>query len=86
LEALACGVPVVASKVGGLPEVVVDGENGALVPFGDLDGMATRSLELLTDTKLHASHRDSAVERAQVFATERVVPRYEDLYERVLSA
>jgi N-acetyl-alpha-D-glucosaminyl L-malate synthase BshA len=85
LEALACGVPVVASNVGGLPEVVLDGENGALVPFGDLDGMAARALELLFDEELHRASRVSAVERAQIFATERVVPLYEDLYARVVS-
>jgi N-acetyl-alpha-D-glucosaminyl L-malate synthase BshA len=85
LEALACGVPVVASNVGGLPEVVEDGRHGALVEFGDLDGMAERSLELLADPALYASSREAAIERAGMFATERVVPLYEDLYERVVS-
>ena len=49
LEAMACEVPVVATNVGGLPEVVADGETGFLVPVGDTDAMAARILELATD-------------------------------------
>ena len=83
LEAMACGVPVVASKVGGLPEVVVDGETGALVPSGDVDGMAARAIDLLSDEARYAATKSAAVARAREFATERVVPQYEALYERV---
>ena len=49
LEALACEVPVIASRVGGVPEVVGDGENGFLLPVGDVDGMAEAALSLLRD-------------------------------------
>jgi len=83
LEALACGVPVVASDVGGLPEVVVDGETGALVTPGNIDGMADRALELLVDPARHGAIRAACVARARLFATERVVPLYEDLYRRL---
>jgi L-malate glycosyltransferase len=83
LEAMACGVPVVASKVGGLPEVVVDGVSGTLVPKDDLDAFAAASLELLTDEKKWRTARDGAVARAQDFATDKIVPLYESLYERV---
>ncbi len=85
LEALACGVPVVASDVGGLPEVVVDGETGALVAPGDIDGMAERALELLTDADRHAASRAGGVARAKLFGTDKVVPLYEDLYRRVVA-
>ncbi len=85
LEAMACGVPVVGSRSGGLPEVVIDGKTGALEPVEDLDMMAARATEILTDDELHARMRAAGVERARQFATDRIVPLYEDLYRRVLA-
>lgn len=85
LEAMACGVPVVASRTGGVPEVVEDGTSGTLVPVGDIDGMATAALELLEDDRWAAA-RAAAVRRAQAFAAERIVPQYEALYRRVTGA
>jgi N-acetyl-alpha-D-glucosaminyl L-malate synthase BshA len=87
LEAMACELPVVASRVGGLPEVIEDGVSGFLCPEDDLDGMAERSLQLLTDRSLHA--RIAAEGRSIVeerFCSERIVPRYEALYERLMGA
>ncbi|NIM51677.1 MAG: N-acetyl-alpha-D-glucosaminyl L-malate synthase BshA, partial [Gemmatimonadales bacterium] len=83
LEAMACGVPVVASRVGGLPEVVDDGGGGALVPAGDLDAMTENALALLEPERWRAA-RAAAVRRAQLFSAERIVPRYEALYSAVL--
>jgi N-acetyl-alpha-D-glucosaminyl L-malate synthase BshA len=83
LEAMACGVPVVASAVGGLAEVVQDGITGALVPVGEVDNMAARALGLLEPESWRVA-RGAAVERALEFAEERVVPLYEELYQRVL--
>ena len=83
LEAMACGVPVVVSDVGGLGEVVPDGIAGALVPEGEVDIMAEQTLNLLEPERWSAA-RSAAVEHAQVFAEERVVPKYEALYQRVL--
>ena len=83
LEAMACGVPVVASDVGGLGEVVLDGITGVLVPVGEVDAMGEHALALLEPERWNAA-RSAAVEHAQVFAEERVVPRYEALYQRVL--
>lgn len=85
LEAMACGVPVVASKVGGLPEVVVDGQTGWLVPPDDLDTMAQRGVELLTDRDRWSRARDAAIARAGEFSAKHIVPRYEAVYRRVLS-
>jgi N-acetyl-alpha-D-glucosaminyl L-malate synthase BshA len=84
LEALACGVPVVASDVGGLPEVVVDGA-GALVPPGDANAMAARALELLGDPARLAAARAAGLRVAARYSADQVVPMYERLYQRVLA-
>jgi len=84
LEAMACGVPVVASNAGGIPEVVVDGETGFLAPVGDVATMTNRSLEALRDPARLEALRSAAVARATVFSSDKVVPRYERLYEDVL--
>jgi N-acetyl-alpha-D-glucosaminyl L-malate synthase BshA len=85
LEGMACGAPVVATRVGGLPEVVPDGEAGFLMDVGDVEGMAEVAVEVLSDKslwwKMSRAARAVAVER---FSTERVVPYYERHYESVL--
>ena len=82
LEAMACEVPVVASRVGGLPEVIDDGVTGFLHPPDDIDGMAASIVRLLHDQALHArvvaAARASAFER---FSAARIVPMYEAAYE-----
>jgi N-acetyl-alpha-D-glucosaminyl L-malate synthase BshA len=85
LEAMACGVPVVGSNVGGLPEVVEDGITGALVTVGDVDEMGRRSLELLSDPARLRRTREAAVRAASHFSADLIVPRYEALYRRVLT-
>ncbi|MGH7658250.1 MAG: N-acetyl-alpha-D-glucosaminyl L-malate synthase BshA [Gemmatimonadales bacterium] len=84
LEAMACGVPVVASRAGGLPEVVDDGVNGILEPVGSVEAMSRRAIELLRDDARYQRMADAAKEKARIFASERVVPLYEALYERVV--
>lgn len=84
LEAMACGLPVIASQVGGLPEVVRDGESGFLVPVGDVAAMTERAVGLLSHPTELARLRHGAVARARDFASERVVPLYEQLYQDVL--
>jgi len=83
LEALACGVPVVASAVGGLPEVVPHDEVGLLAPVGDVATMATHVARLLDDEALHARLAAAARVRAvTVYPIEPAVSRYESLYRR----
>jgi len=87
LEAMACEVPVIATRVGGLPEVVLDGETGYLVAVGDITAIAERAVEILTDEAkqrvLGQRGREYGVER---FNTERVIPQYAAVYERVIEA
>lgn len=81
LEAMSCGVPVVASAVGGLPEVVEHGESGYLHDLDDVEGMAQSGIALLTDAALHArmAQRGREIVTTQ-YCTDRVVPMYEALY------
>ncbi len=85
LEAMACEVPVVASRVGGLPEVIDDGETGFLHAPEDAEGMARSVGKLISDRPLHdriaAAARLSAVNR---YSVERVVPMYEQAYDALL--
>lgn len=86
LEAMACGVPVVASTAGGLPEVVVDGENGFLCKVGDVQSMAKRTLQLLRDDVLYKRFSESGIERScHTFCHDRIASQYEELYYRLLS-
>jgi N-acetyl-alpha-D-glucosaminyl L-malate synthase BshA len=86
LEAMAYAVPVIANRVGGLPEVVRDGIDGFLVPLGDIDAMTARCLELLRDDGRRHSFGEAARLRAlDTFAEGPVVDQYEALYDRVLS-
>ncbi|GBD07509.1 N-acetyl-alpha-D-glucosaminyl L-malate synthase [bacterium HR21] len=84
LEAMSCGVPVVATTAGGIPEVVRHGETGFLAEIGDIDRMARYCLELLSNPKKHQLFRERARQRALEFDTELIVPLYERLYQRVL--
>jgi N-acetyl-alpha-D-glucosaminyl L-malate synthase BshA len=86
LEAMACEVPVVASRIGGLPEVIEDGVTGFLHPPDDLDGMAASVTRLVNDDALRrrvaVAARQSATSR---FCDWRIIPDYESYYEEILA-
>jgi N-acetyl-alpha-D-glucosaminyl L-malate synthase BshA len=87
LEAMACGVPVVGSDAGGLPEVVAKGVTGYLRPVGDVEGMAERCLELLKDPELRRRMGQAGRRRAEeLFGAEKIVTQYERYYEKVLTS
>ena len=85
LEAMACEVPVIATRVGGLPEVIEEGGCGYLFEVGDTRGMAEAAIRVLSDgeerKRLGLRGREIAVSR---FATERIIPQYEALYQTVI--
>jgi N-acetyl-alpha-D-glucosaminyl L-malate synthase BshA len=87
LEAMACEVPVVASRVGGVPEVVTDNETGYLSEMGDVEKMGADAARLLIDEEMRREMgrraRQSAVSR---YSTDLVIPQYVEFYERILAA
>ena len=86
LEAMASGVPVIASDAGGLPEVVDSGETGFLAPVGDVEAMASGAIEILRDDetwrRFSRQARVSAVER---YGVNSIIPQYERYYERIVN-
>ncbi len=85
LEAMACEVPVVAARVGGLPEIIDDGVTGFLCLPGDVDAMAERSVRVLLDRELRRRIGEAACMRVRTdFCSGAVVPMYEAYYEEVL--
>ncbi|MGA8594256.1 MAG: N-acetyl-alpha-D-glucosaminyl L-malate synthase BshA [Bryobacteraceae bacterium] len=85
LEAMACGVPPVATNTGGLPDLITHGVDGFMEPVGDIEAQAGRLIQLLTDDALRAGISAAARENAERrFCTELIIPHYERFYERVL--
>jgi N-acetyl-alpha-D-glucosaminyl L-malate synthase BshA len=86
LEALASGVPVVGANAGGLPEVVRDGETGALCSAGDVEGMATAAIDILRDRdRWLAMSTLAARDARERFAIDDVVEQYESFYDLALT-
>lgn len=84
LEAMAMGLPVVATRVGGIPEAIVDGETGLLVPFGDVTALLHAVLRIWEDPELR--RRMSEASRRKIkrdFSMDREVEQWVDLYGRL---
>lgn len=83
-EAMASGLPVVATDIAGIPEQVVDGENGYLVPTGDSETLADRLRRLLEDADRRAQFSAESRERVERFSTDTMVAHLDAVYRDVL--
>lgn len=84
LEAMACGVPVVSTNTGGLPEVNEHGSTGFLHNVGDVDAMANSVIDLLQNDTLHGQIRKNCIAQAEKFDISQILPKYEQLYTGLL--
>ena len=84
LEAMSCGVPVISTSVGGLPELNIHGDTGFIAEIGDTDRMAKYAIDLLTNEKKYDLFQTNARNRAIDFSDEKIIPYYEKFYEKVL--
>jgi N-acetyl-alpha-D-glucosaminyl L-malate synthase BshA len=87
LEAMACGIPVISSSVGGLPELIVQNETGFIAEFGDVDRMAKYTVDLLTNEKKYKSFSKNSRDRAvNTFDKKLILPKYVSYYEKILNS
>ncbi|KAF2327635.1 MAG: N-acetyl-alpha-D-glucosaminyl L-malate synthase BshA [Flavobacterium nitrogenifigens] len=84
LEAMACGVPVISSNSGGLPEVNYDGFSGYLSNVGDVEEMAQNALKILKDDAVLSQFKANALEVARKFDIKNILPKYEALYQKAV--
>lgn len=86
LEAMACGVPVISTNAGGIPEVVADGETGYLCEVGAIDCVANKAIYLLTNDEKYKQFSENGIKRVQhLFHSDLIVRTYERLYRQMLS-
>lgn len=85
LEAMACGVPVISTNSGGLPEINVHDKTGFLGEVGDIMSMAEYALHILSDDNTLGSFKNAAALHARSYEQGKIVPIYEDLYQNVIN-
>ena len=85
LEAMACGVPIVASKIGGVPDVVKDGENGLLVPPGDSEALADAIIYLLENENLRREMGNNGRKKVEDYSWKRIAEETEKVYKGVMN-
>ena len=84
LEAMACQVPVISTNAGGIPEIMIDGVTGFMSNVGNIDEMAANAIKLFSNEELLNQFKQQALEQAKTYDIEKVLPRYEAYYEKVL--
>ncbi|WP_404428348.1 N-acetyl-alpha-D-glucosaminyl L-malate synthase BshA [Sutcliffiella horikoshii] len=85
LEAMACGVPSVGTKIGGIPEVIDDGVTGYLSDVGDVEDIAKNAVRILDNATLHKEFAENAISRVKEhFSSRRIVEQYEDMYKQLI--
>ncbi|MEO6348815.1 MAG: N-acetyl-alpha-D-glucosaminyl L-malate synthase BshA [Aquaticitalea sp.] len=86
LEAMASGVPVISSNTGGIPEVNIEGVSGFLSDVNDVEGMSKNAIYILSDSERLKEFKANAKKESKKFDIHKVVPQYETIYERTISA
>ncbi|WP_078432802.1 N-acetyl-alpha-D-glucosaminyl L-malate synthase BshA [Metabacillus halosaccharovorans] len=85
LEAMACGVPCIGTNAGGIPEVILEGETGYICDVGDIETIAIRAIQILSDQDLHNRMAESATILAKErFHSDKIVSQYESIYYKLL--
>jgi len=85
LEAMACGVPCIGTNVGGIPEVIVNGETGYICELGDIKTITEKAVEILSNEEIHRRFSANSMERAENrFSAEQIVSEYENIYYQLV--